>query len=408
MSTAGLIDPRVLDASMIRSAGPDLLGLALLDARNCTLAWLAAFDGVALPAAPEGLDPPTWLAGHAAWFQERWIARHVQRNRGPHCDRTATRLASVERQADVWFDPLQCERHCRWADARPDADTVRRYMATTLDGTLDLLDKATADGDALHFFRLALHHEDRIAEQLAVLAQAFDLGTAQWPEGPAAPPARSRRETLGLPAQRVRLGASGDTWRPAIEDGQAEESLPEFEIDAQPVSWGQWVEFVDDGGYDEPQWWGDGGWDWVESTGRRAPRYVEQQAGGITARRQGRLRKLPAAQPALHVSWYEARAWCRWAGRRLPAEAEWVLAQRAAASRGFAWGDVLEWVADRAAVWPGARAAPGEDDELAVAGRRVLRGASFAAGGRLHHPAARRFVAPGTDAQFCGFRSCAL
>jgi len=408
---AGLIDPRVHDAQAVRQAGPDLLGLALLDARNTTLAWLAAFDGLAPDIALDDFDPPAWLAGHAGWFQERWIARHVQRNRGAACDPQSPRLPSIEPDADAWFDPHERGRRQRWTAAAPDPQAVRRYLAATLEATLELLDKAPSDAQALHFFRLALYREDRIGEQFAVLAQALDLAPERWPSGWAAPPARVRREAIGLPAQRVRLGAADadeTAWRPAIEDGRCDEEVPEFEIDAQPVSWGQWLEFIDDGGYDCPAWWGDDGGDWVETHGRRAPRYVEQQAGGISARRGGRLQKLPAAQAVLHVSWYEARAWCRWAGRRLPAEAEWVLARRAAAGRGFTWGDALEWVADRAARWPGARAAPGEDDELLAAGRRVLRGASLAAGGRLRHPGARRFAAPGSDEQFCGFRSCAL
>jgi gamma-glutamyl hercynylcysteine S-oxide synthase len=407
MTVTGLIDPKVRDARAIRRAGPELLGLALLDARNTTLAWLAAFDGLALTIALDDFDPPAWLAGHAAWFQENWVARHVQRGRGSRCDPRAPRLPSIERHADAWFDPRAGTRALRWSIGRPDPEAVRDYMAATLEATLELLDKAPFGAEALHFYRLALHHEDRIGEQLAVLAQALDLGAERYPPGWAPPPGRVRREPIWMPAQRVVLGGRDDAWCPAIEDGRVEEAIPEFEIDAQPVTWAQWVEFVEDGGYDQARWWSGEGWDWVENTGRRAPRYVEQQAGGVSARRQGRLQRVPAAQVVLHVSWHEAQAWCRWAGRRLPAEAEWALAQRAAASRGFAWGDVLEWTADRAATWPEQRPAPGEDAELPAAGQRVLRGASFAASPRQHHPDARRFAAPTADEQFCGFRSCA-
>lgn len=401
---AELIDPRVHDPQAIRSAAAPLLGLALLDARNTTLARLAAFDGLAQPSPSDEFDPPQWLAGHAAWFQERWILRNVQRNRAERCDPRAPRLASLEPRADDWFDPLASGRRRRWAADRPDADAVRGYMEATLDATLELLERTREDADALHFFRLALHHEDRIGEQFAVLAQALGV---EAPRGEP-PPVRARRDAIGLPAQRVLLGERVDAWRPAIEDGQAEERVAEFAIDAQPVTWAQWLEFVAEGGYDEPQWWGEDGWRWVGASARRAPRYVEQQSGGVTARRGSRLRKLPAGQATVHVSWYEARAWCRWAGRRLPAEAEWVSAQRSASARGFRWGEVLEWVGDRAQVWTAARAAPGEEGDLVSEGRRVLRGASWAGCPRLHHPGARRFALPGEDAQFCGFRSCAL
>ncbi len=408
MTTLGLIDPQVHDPRAIRRAAPQLLGLALLDARNATLAWLAAFDAMTTPTAIADLDPPAWLAGHAAWFQERWIGRHVQRSRGARGDAQAPPLPSIEPHADDWFDPRSSARAQRWSAGAPDPDTVRSYMAATLESTLEILDKTAPDADALHFFRLALHHEDRIAEELAALAQALDLGAQRYPPGWTPPPARARRDPIGIPAQRLLIEPHAADWHPAIEDGRVDEPVPEFEIDAQPVTWGQWVEFVDDGGYDDPRFWSDEGWQWLERAARRAPRYVEQQAGGVSARRQGRLQRLPAAQAALHVCWYEAQAWCRWAGRRLPAECEWIVAQRSAAGRGFVWGDVLEWVSDRAALWPGRRPAPGEDEDLAVAGRRVLRGASFAAPRRLRHPGARRFALPAADGAFIGFRSCAV
>lgn len=408
MTTTGLIDPRVHDPAAIRRAAPSLLGLALLDARNTTLAWLAAFDATPQPAALDDLDPPAWLAGHAAWFQERWIARHAQRNRGARCDPRAPPLPSIDPDADDWFDPRASERAWRWSSAAPEPDTVRSYMAATLECTLELLDKTAPDADALHFFRLALHREDRIAEDLAALAQALDLDAQFYPPDWVPPPARARRNPIGIPQQHVSVAPAGDEWRPAIEDGRFDERVPEFEIDAQPVTWAQWAEFAGDGGYHDPRWWSGEGWRWLARVARRAPRYVEQQAAGVSARRQGRLQRLPAAQPVLHVSWYEAQAWCRWAGRRLPAECEWIAAQRSAAARGFVWGDALEWVSDPARLWPGHRPAPAEDDDTVVGGSRMLRGASFAAPRRLRHPGARRFASPQTDAAFVGFRSCAM
>ena len=408
MTTEGLIDPRVRDPQAIRRAEPQLLGLALLDARNATLAWLGAFDGISAGAALADLDPAAWLAGHAAWFQERWIARNVQRSRGANCDPSAPPLPSIDPDADDWFDPRASARAERWSSSEPDSDTARSFMAATLESTLELLDKAPIDADALHFFRLALYHEDRVVEALATLAQALDLAAQRYPPGWMPPPARARRDPIVVAAQRAHVGASDDEWRPAIEDGRLVEQVPEFEIDAQPVSWGQWLEFVADGGYDDPRWWSAEGWDWRGRVARRAPRYVEQQSKGISARRQGRLQRVPAAQAVLHVAWHEAQAWCGWAGRRLPAECEWIVAQRSAAARGFVWGDALEWVSDRAARWPGARPGPGEDDDLVVTERRVLRGASFASPGRLRHRDARRFAPPAADAAFVGFRSCAV
>jgi formylglycine-generating enzyme required for sulfatase activity len=111
----------------------------------------------------------------------------------------------------------------------------------------------------------------------------------------------------------------------------------------------------------------------------------------------------------MHVSRHEAEAWCRWAGRRLPTEPEWELAASQGAGRGFVWGEVWEWVAGSARLWPGAgKPAPGSPDAAPAEGQGVLRGASFVTRGRWHLPKARRFAAVEDDTLFCGFRSCAL
>jgi formylglycine-generating enzyme required for sulfatase activity len=123
------------------------------------------------------------------------------------------------------------------------------------------------------------------------------------------------------------------------------------------------------------------------------------------------LARAAAGQPAMHVSRYEAEAWCRWAGRRLPTEPEWELAATAGARRGFLWGDVFEWVAGSARAWPGAGAAPpgcldAPPDAAQALG--VLRGASHATRRRRAYPQARRFAPLSQDTMFCGFRSCTL
>lgn len=414
---SGLIDRQVHDAQAMRSAGSDLLSLALMDARNRTLGWLAAFDDLPLTGAFEGFDPPWWLAGQAAWFQERWVARHVQRGRGDAADPSGPRLPSLEARADAWFDPAASTRAERWRQPAPDTATLQGYLAATLDTTLELLDKADAGDDGLYAFRLALHHEDRLGEALAEVVQALDLTPERcaplverglWP----ALPARARRDAIGLPGRQVTLGSAPGGFVPDAERWAHPVALADVEIDAQPVTWAQFAEFVDDGGYDDRGWWTEAGWDWLEATGRRAPRYVEQVSGGVLARRQGRLQRVPPGQPVLHVSAHEAEAWCRWAGRRLPGEAEWEHAALSASGRGFVWGEVLEWVAGRARPFPGAQDGPAGLDRLpagpAGEGLRVLRGASAWGSARLRHPRARRYRPAAGDEAFAGFRSCAV
>ncbi len=422
MSTAALYtNPAVHAAQPMRQAGADLLSLALLDARSRTLGWLGAFEGLGGDPRSADVDPPLWCIGHAGWFQEYWVARHVQRGRGEAADAGAPRLASIEPMADAWFDPQASSRAERWAMALPDARALRSYLGATLEATLDLLAKV-ADGPgeahsaardaALHVFRLVLDHEDRLAETLAALVETVELPAERFrsleQQGLLREtPGRGRREPLVVGAQSMQLGSPPGGWVPAAERWAHRVAVPEFEIDAQPVCWSQFFEFVADGGYDDRQWWTAAGSDWLQGSQRRAPRGVEQLSGGVLAWRNGRLSRLPGAQPALHVNAHEAEAWCGWAGRRLPAEEEWELAATSAAARGFVWGDQLEWVAGSARAYPGATPAIWCVDRT-LPGWRVQRGASPHAPSRLRHPRARRYV-PATGAElFCGFRSCAV
>ncbi len=421
-----LINAVVHDAQAMRRAGRDLLSLALMDARNRTLGWLAAFDGLQWAGSFDAFDPPWWLAGQAGWYQEHWIARFVQRRRGERADPLLPRLPSIEARADAWFSPRCSTRLQRWQCEPPDAASLQAYLSATLDSTLELLDKTPEDDDQLLVFRQALRHEDRMGEALAVLVQAFDLAPERhqlllergmWPTQVS----RGRRDAMWLPGQTLDLGSPPGGAVPSAERWAHPVQVPEFEIDAQPVSWAEYVEFVSDGAYDQARWWTDAGWQMLEATGRRAPRYVEQTGGGVLARRQGRLQRLPLAQAVLHVSAHEAQAWCAWAGRRLPTEAEWLLAASSASARGFVWGELLEWVAGSARAWPqampagppqlglGARAAaaaraPGD---WPGPGLRVLRGASAWGSSRLRHLQARRYAPADADELFVGFRSCA-
>jgi ergothioneine biosynthesis protein EgtB len=392
----------------MRGAGRDLLSLALMDARNHTLRWMAlfeeAFGGQAWPAPAPPQPSPLWLAGHIGWFQERWVARNVHRQRGDAADPTAPRLASVLPDADRLYDPALGAA----AVDLPDAAATRQYLADTMDLALELLEGA-GDGDAaLYVFRLALFHEDLQGETFAEIAQALDVrvapGTGLVGDIAAAPP----REPLLFPATRWALGSTEGGFVFDNEKWAHEVAVPEFDIDAQPVTWAQYGEFVEDGGYDEPRWWSEAGLAWLQGESRRVPRHVDQLRHGVLQRRFGRLARVPQGQPVLHVSWHEADAWCRWAGRRLPTEVEWEAAARSY-SRGYALGAVWEWTGSTARPYPGFRADPWLEHSLPHFGRdKVLRGASFATCPRIAHPKFRRFAPAQADHLFCGFRSCGV
>lgn len=387
-------DAALHDAEAMRHADRELLSLALMHARNRTLAWLAVFEAQAPSPTATALRPAWWIAGRAAWFQERWIARNVQRARGAGADATRAPLASIEPQADEWWaqpPPSQ-------ADDPPSFDSVRAFLAETLEITLELLEAAPDGDDALHWYRAALFEEDGAVLQFAALAQARRLAGAR----PLLPERvlRPVRPPLWFGAQRWSLGSVAGGFVPAAERWAHEEAVPEFEIDAQAVTWQQYAEFVQDGGYDDPRLWDDEGLHWLRADGRRTPRDVEQLRHGVLLQRFGQLVRAPAGEAASMLSWHEAQAWCRWAGRRLPTELEWELAASRGSSRGLSWGDVPEWTAGRARAWPGGP--PVADQRL-----RVQRGAAWLEPRRLCHPKARRFVAPERDEGFAGFRSCA-
>jgi iron(II)-dependent oxidoreductase len=389
MSVRTAAAPHALDdPRAARAAGRELLSLALIDARNALLSGLARAEEAA--AADAALRPVALrLALDAGAWQERWISRHPQRQRGEQADPHGPLLAGIEPALGRWLDP---------AGAPPEPAEVRAYLADTLELTLELLERSDDTVQGLYFFRLALLHEDRLGEALAEV------------EGAGAPPARVEREPLWLPACRWWLGSAPEGGLvPHNERWAHEVALPEFEIDAQAVNWRQFVEFAEDGGYDRRECWTEAGWAWLQASGRRAPRGVAQLAGGVVREQGAQLRRVSAAQPVVHVTRHEAEAWCRWAGRRLPSEPEWELAAATAASRGFAWGDVFEWVAGGARAYPDC-GPPGAGclDPIPTPGTAAtLRGASFATRRRWHHPKARRFAAPEADAPFCGFRSCA-
>jgi formylglycine-generating enzyme required for sulfatase activity len=390
MSSAS-VDAPLFDATAMRHAGRDVLSLALIETRNRTLAWLGILEG----GADVGAAPAWWLAGRAGWWQERWIARNVERSRGEAADATRVPLGAIDPDADAWW----AEPPPAPAASTPSADTVRAYLGATLEITLDLLEGAGEDDAALHFFRAALFEEDAFVRRFVALAQARGVAAAR-----ALLPQRSvraARPAVWWPSQRWRLGSERGGYVPAEERWAHDESVPEFEIDAQAVTWSQFAEFVEDGGYDERAHWSEPGWRWLQADGRRTPRDVEQMRGGALLQRFGRVVRVPGGEPVAGLSVHEADAWCRWAGRRLPTEIEWELAASLGASRGITWGDVPECTAGRARAWPGG-------PPVADSHARVQRGAAWFEPQRLAHPKARRFVAPERDDGFAGLRSCAI
>ena len=405
----------------MRSENKELLSLALMDARNHTLHLFAQYQKVlegvnyVVPQLVT-VNPPLWELGHIGWFQEWWIARNMQRALGPRCEPQHARLASTEPNADRWWDSTHVVHDRRWTLDLPSTNQIRAYLLETLETTLDLLEKADDSDDALYFYRLCLFHEDMHAEALVHMAQTLGLRLDAPLQQALASAPMVLREPLMIPACTWQLGSAVEGFSFDNERPQHSVSVPEFEIDAQPVAWSQYVEFVDDGGYDREELWRPEGWQWLQALaqgdGRRAPRYVDQigvASGAVMQTRFGTAHRMLGNQPAMHMSWYEADAWCRWAGRRLPFEVEWEVAAHTAARRGFLWGNVWEWTGTTFRGFDGFTPDPYQDYSQPWFGsHKVLRGASVATRARMRNLKYRNFYLPERDDMFCGFRSCAL
>ena len=367
---------------------------ALLAARERTLLLAGAYSGAL--ASQElrvpyraTLNPPLWEWGHVAWFQEWWIGRNRQRAKGIGCDPGHERRPSLIADADGLYDSSRVAHASRWELRLPDERGTRSYLDATLEQTLAALDRLGREvDDELYFFRLVALHEEMHAEAACYMAGALGI---EVPPGALreVPPLATSFPSLHVAAQQFHAGWSGDGFAFDNELQSMPVELREFEIDAQPVSWERFLEFADAGGYRERRWWDDAGWRWLQASG--APDHASRARAG---------------EPATHVSAFEAEAWCRWAGRRLPTEFEWECA--ALAQPRFEWGRVWEWTASPFEAYPGFTAHPYRDYSQPWFGtRRVLRGACPATSASLAHPRYRNFFEPHRADTFAGFRSCA-
>jgi len=395
---------------------PERLERDLLASRERSARVTADLDGERLlgPHLPI-VNPPLWEIGHVGWFQERWCLR---------LQPSGALADSMLPGADALYDSAAVAHDTRWDLPLPNLAATRAYLANVLERVRERLDREPDSDWVQYFVRLATFHEDVHAEAFHYTRQ-----TLGYPDPFGAPPAAAVPAPRGdaeYPGGRFRLGAEPDEGFVFDNEKWAHEvEVAPFKMARAAVTNAEFLDYVMAGG--------------------PAPRYWRKADGVWLQRRFDRWVPPAPEEPVLHVDWNEAQAYCRWARRRLPTEAEWEYAAATAAKQRYPWGDdepspmranlggagvrtvgdcvaggnpagarqlignVWEWTASTFAPYPGFVVDPYSEYSAPWFGtHKVLRGGSFATPARLIRNTWRNFYTADRGDVFTGFRTCAI
>jgi gamma-glutamyl hercynylcysteine S-oxide synthase len=415
----------------------------LTDARVRTLELVRDLDDEQLMGPQlDTANPLLWELGHVAWFQENFA---LQRLEGGE-----KRLPN----ADAIYNSSTVQREGRWDLALPSRQRTLDYMARVQDAMLQRLCGERASERESELYLLTIFHEDMHDETLVYTRQtrgyaAPMLATTYAVPGADAGPLPG---DVSLPGGTLALGSSPDA--PFVFDNEKwthPVMVAPFSMARAAVTNAEFAEFVADGGYRRRELWSDEGWACRETAGAGHPVYWRREGDRWMERHFDRERPLLPHRPVIHVDWHEANAWCRWAGRRLPTEAEWEFAAAtepgSARKRRYPWGDaapterhanldgfalgtvdvaacpegdsawgcrqmlgnVWEWTASTFEPFPGFSPDVYENYSVPSFGtRKVLRGGTWATRGRMINNTYRNFFTPDRCDILAGFRTCAV
>ncbi len=348
----------------------------LLASRERLARITAAFAGERLLGPKLAIvNPPQWEIGHVGWFQEHWCLRY----------RSGKPLGeSILPNSDSLYDSAAVAHDTRWDLPLPSLEDTKEYLSNVLDRVLERLQREP-ENEALHYFvRLATYHEDMHGEAFHYTCQTLGY---RGPEELAST-GKGRAQDLEMQGGRFLLGAvpGKDPFVFDNEKWAHEIGIGPFLIASRPVTNAQYRDYVEAGG--------------------KPPRYWKKVGGVWTERRFNEFQALKIEEPVRHVDWNEAQAYCRWARRRLPTEAEWEFA---ASHPGFSHGAVWEWTSSTFAPYPGFVVDPYKEySEPWFGTHKVLRGASFSTPRRMLRKTFRNFYTPERGDVFLGFRTCSL
>ena len=395
------------------------IAAALRDARTRTLSLFTDLrdDQLQVPML-DIVNPLLWEFGHIAFFAEFWTLRHL-RGKAP-----------ILANADALYDSAKIAHDDRWHLPLPDRAGTLDFLARQLETGLDALENQPMDDDE-YFYRLSLFHEDMHAEAAVYTRQTLSYAQPSFSTQTVAR-AGAHRGDVQVPAGRYTVGSrpedgfifDNEKWAHQVE-------LDAFSIARAPVTNEEFAEFVDAGGYRERRFWSDGSWAWLQSSRAQYPIYWRAGENGWQRRHFNRWIDLQPNEPVVHVNQYEAQAYCEWAGRRLPTEAEWEVAATGASSGNMEGragnvcdvgafpksdsvfgcrqmlGNVWEWTASNFDPYPGFSADPYKEYSAPWFGTHaVLRGGAWTTRERLVTPRWRNFYRPQRRDIISGFRTC--
>ncbi|CAN5789105.1 ergothioneine biosynthesis protein EgtB [soil metagenome] len=289
------------------------------------------------------MSPLVWDLAHVANFEDLWLVRALGSD-------------AVGAEYDHLYDAFEHPRAHRPSLPLLDPAGARRYLAEVRARALACLEGARLDTDeplldAGYVYRMVLQHEHQHDETMLATLQLMaapgyrpETGSPAPTVGGAAPvPGAAEVVVAGGP---FIMGTDTDPWAYDNERPAHEGDVPSFVIDTRPTTNAEYLEFVQAGGYHHPRWWTEGGWSWRNEAGLEHPgAWVSYGAQSWALDRFGVEVDLPPDEPVQHVCWYEADAYARWRGKRLPTEAEWEKAAswdpKAGVKHRYPWGNRL-------------------------------------------------------------------
>jgi ergothioneine biosynthesis protein EgtB len=392
-------------------------GLSRNDSRE---AWHGAFRAIrseterrAAPLSAEDqviqsmpdASPTKWHRAHVTWFFEQFLLRPFASSYRVFDERFAYLFNSYY----VAAGPRQA-RPQRGLITRPSAAEVSDYRAH-VDAAVCALIESTEDlAKIIPIIEIGLHHEQQHQELLLTdILHAFSFNEThpsydakwQWPQA-----SRESVAAGALIAGIHMIGHNGDGFCFDNEQPEHQVVLRPVRLAPSLVTNGEWLEFIVDGGYTTPTLWLSDGWATVEAQRWEAPGYWRKVDGTWFSMTLGGLRRIDAATPVCHVSYYEADAFARWSGKDLPTEGEWEVAAKSGALAD-AYGTVWQWTRGAYTPYPGYKAAPGalgEYNGKFMVNQIVLRGSSLATPDGHSRPSYRNFFYPSARWQFTGLR----